>query len=447
MKKKEETKAANQPKEVTLLTSEIVQISTDRSAKDVGIFRHAHISAESIHYPNRTRLYDLYSDIELDGHLTGIINKRIDTVLNKEFSFKRKNEKDEDVQNLIESNEFRNMIRNILYSKMQGIVAFEFIPGQKFCFKVIPRKHIKPEKKVITINQSDYEGTPYEGLSNVWVIGEERDLGVLLQCCFYALIKKGNFADWAQFSEIFGQPVRVGKYDANDDGTRIQLKKALTETGGSLAIMIPKQAEFDIIDGKTSNANGELQERLKNACNNEMSIVVLGNTETTGNDNGGSNAKAKEQRKDQLEITKSDLVFVRNLLNSEKFLNILASYGYKVDGGRFEVEKDIDITILQQKAIVDTTIVGASKLPVSDDYWYETYSIAKPDNYDELKAKQEEERIAQQQQFNNQFKEVEPDNKKAFSKKEDEKIKPKNLSTWDNFRNKLADFFAQAHED
>jgi len=36
----------------------------------------------------------------------------------------------------------------------------------------------------------------------------------------------------------------------------------------------------------------------------------------------------------------------------------------------------------------------ATQVPVGDDYWYDTYGIPKPDNYDELKKKQEEDRDA-----------------------------------------------------
>lgn len=65
-----------------------------------------------------------------------------------------------------------------------------------------------------------------------------------------------------QYVEIFGQPVRIMYYDVYDTSTKQELK-ILTESGNSLAIMLPKQAEFEMKDGKTSNANGDLQKHLK----------------------------------------------------------------------------------------------------------------------------------------------------------------------------------------
>ena len=47
---------------------------------------------------------------------------------------------------------------------------------------------------------------------------------------------------------------------------------------------------------------------------------------------------------------------------------------------------------LNERVIVDMQI--ASKVPVDDDYWYETYDIPKPKNYKKLKAEQEQQRKA-----------------------------------------------------
>lgn len=441
--KKNKGTATNQPQKAQLVVQQITQISIDRTMKDVAALRSALKTAESIYYPNRSRLYDLYSDVDLDGHLTGIIEKRIKTTLNKKWCFRNNDKEVPELDKFIKTNTFRNIVKGIMQSIFWGVTGLEFEPGESVKFKAIPRKHIKPEAKVIVLNQSEQEGIPYEPISNIWVVGEDNDYGLLLKCAFYAIIKKGNFGDWAQYVEIFGQPMRIARYDAYDVKTKDQLASVLENAGSSLAIMIPKQAEFEVLDGKTSNGDGQLQERLKNACNNEMSVIILGNTETTGNDNGGSNAKATEQGKQQDEITKDDVVFVRNLLNDERFLNILKSYGLPVDGGSFEVEKDIDLTQLSTRKDIDTVICKI--VPVSDDYFYETYSIPKPDNYDELKAKMEEER---------QIKLL-PPTPNVTPAPGKPKPAPKNkldaeeydYTWWQKMRNSLADFFAAAHKD
>ena len=434
LKKKDKAPANTQ-----LVVQDIRMISIDRTMKDIGTLRTALRNAESIYYPNRTRLYDLYEDILLDGHLSGIINKRIDAVLNKSLQFIVGDKQVDGMEDFLQSEVFIEIMREIMLSKFWGLSGMEFQPGAEVEFKVIPRKHIRPESGVIVLEQSEYEGSEYKNASNIFVIGKDRDFGLLLQCSPYAIYKKGDFADWAQYVEIFGQPMRIAKYDANDLKTKMQLKQVIDEAGSSLALMIPKQAEFEVMDGKTSNGDGQLQERLKNSCNDEMSVVVLANTETTTNSNGGSNAKSKEHGKQQLEITKSDMKFLLGKLNSKKLLAIFASYGLPVAGGKFKFEKEIDIIQLAQKVVIDTQV--AEQVPIGDDYWYDTYGIPKPDNYDELKAKMVEDKKVQ---VSNEPPPIDP--KKPAQKKQprQEVVARASMSFLDKLRNNLADFFARA---
>lgn len=372
--------------------------SADRSRKDIGDWKNAVISAESTYSPSRTRLYDLYTDILQDLHLTGLMTKRIEPVLNKTLIFQNKSgQKVDAFDTLIESDTFRDICEQILLTPFWGISGLEFIPGKELEFKPIPRKHIKPKWGVIATEQSDTDGFSYVGVANLFIVGKPDDLGLLLKAAPYALLKRGNLADWGQFIEIFGQPIRVIKYDAFDRQAKVELKEVLDESGSSLALMIPKTADFEIMDGKSSNANGELQDKFKNALNDEMSIGLLGNVETTGNSNGGSNAKSKTQREEQLEITKSDIKYLVGKLNCKQFLDILKSYGYPTEGGKFIVEGELNIAVVKEQVAI-VAEVKAMGVPVEDDYIYELTGIPKPKNYNELKAKAEEKNEASKEQ-------------------------------------------------
>jgi hypothetical protein len=381
------TKGKQQP----LVVNDIRVQSVNRSNKNVNEWRNAHKAAESIHTPNRTRLYDLYEDVILDGHLTGLLSKRINSVLNKELEYLDSSGKRiTELDGLIHSMPFRQLVTLILESQFWGISGAEFIPGAELTIAAIPRKHIKPEFGIISYEQSSYtEGIPYADVSNLWIIGEPTNLGLLLQCAPYVLYKKDNMADWANYIELFGQPMRIVKYSAHDEQTKIELKQVLDEAGSALALMIPKEADFEMKDGKQSNGDGQLQERFKDSLNQEMSLVVLGNTETSTNGKTGSQAKSVVHQKQQNEITQSDLWLVTSYLNSPHFQRILQSYGYKVtNGGRFAFTKEIDVAALKERMDIDKEL--ATLIPMSDDYFYENYGVPKPDNYNELKKAQSE---------------------------------------------------------
>ncbi len=414
--------------------NEIVLRNIDRTPKTVGNWRDSHKAAESIYYPNRSRYLDLLADVVLDAHLSGIIDKRIKTTTNKTIRYVRDKQEDLNFKLLIESNEFNDMLYEALLSKAYGNTGFEFLPGADFCFKEIPRKHIKTEKKVIAINQTDYDGIPYEDLDNIWVIGKDRDLGYLLKAAFYVLLKKGNFSDWANFIEIYGQPMMVTKYDMFDEKTKIQLTNMMKEVGSSLRLSIPKQADFEVIDAKSSNGNGDLQKQFVDACNAEISVLILGATETTTSSKSSGFAQSKTQQQQQSEIIKDDIKFIRNLLNSKKFKTILSKmYGYDTSTGEFVIDEDDDVNDLLTRSQVDLAIKNGG-VPIGDDYFYDNYNIPKPADYDTMKAQAETE-------------EAEPEAEPAPAPGQPakpgttpaKKEKAQNLS--DRIRNAIADFF------
>lgn len=443
---KENTKNKTALKEnnPTYVIQDLTLVAPNRNRKDILDLKESVILAESVYYPNRVKLYDLYHDITtMDGFLRGIMQKRIDNVLNKCIKFIDKSGKEnEDLTELITSTVGRDLITKIIESKFWGVSGVEFVVGDNLQFSEIPRKHIKPEKGIISKSQySIGEVTNFviDELPFVWIIGEKKDLGLLLACSMYALYKRGNFGDWAQYVEIFGQPVRIIYYDAYDTKTRGELKTLLDQSGSSLAMMIPKQAEFEMMDGKTSNGDGKLQGTFKDACNEEMAIAILGNTETTSSSKSSGYAQSKEHGEQQNEITKSDMAFVVNMLNSDKFKTILKSYGYAVEG-KFKYDKELNVDHLKTRMEVDTFV--STKVPVGDDYWYETYGIPRPDNYEELKAKMEAEKEEAEQEPNPDATQN-PKTKKEVKQKSG-LLETKKTNLFNLMMKSLADFFDQA---
>jgi phage gp29-like protein len=203
--------------------------------------------------------------------------------------------------------------------------------------------------------------------------------------------------------------------------------------------MIPKQATFKMLDGKASNGDGKLQGGFKDACNEEMAIKILGNTETTSASKSSGYAQSKEHGEQQDEIIASDLIFVENELNSEHFLNILKSYGFDVEGGEFEYELDLNLAKLKLRMEIDFKV--SEKVPVEDDYWYDTYGIPKPKNYEALKKEMEAKKSA------NQLPAKEVDKTEKTPK---EKVAKEDLADFanptilDQFFKKMADFFDHA---
>ncbi|WP_151199715.1 hypothetical protein, partial [Flavobacterium psychrophilum] len=73
-------------KKPNIIINDLTLVSPDRSHKDIQTLKTNVLSAESVYFPNRVGLYDLYHDVvSMDGYLKGILEKRIKTVLNKKL--------------------------------------------------------------------------------------------------------------------------------------------------------------------------------------------------------------------------------------------------------------------------------------------------------------------------------------------------------------------------
>jgi Protein of unknown function (DUF935) len=385
-------KSQNATENIVVNNMPIILRSIDRQRKDIGDWWNALKVAEQPNNANRVRLYDIYATVLVDAHLAGIKEKRIASIINKEIYFEKAGKKVDELKPFTESSEFRRLLKELMNQKFWGITGVEFVPGADFTFNVIPRKHIKIESQIITKEQYDLSGVSYEDVPHLWVIGERDDFGLLLQCTPLVMWKKATMGDWAQYIEIFGQPVIIAKYDGFNEKTKIELNQMMEEAGSSLRMQMPKGVDFQMLDGKTSNGNGDLQQKFVDHCNQELSVMVLGATGTTNAEQGSGYAQSKTHAKQQQEILKADMIDMKNLLNSQHFIDILKSYGLPVDGGAFCFEQDADIYEMQAKLSIVTQV--AKMEPVSADYIYEISNVPKPENYDALKEEMKNNKVA-----------------------------------------------------
>jgi hypothetical protein len=367
------------------VTSRLMIRSTDRSPKDRGTLRRAHIAAESVYYPNNSRLIDVFEDALLDGHLFGIIKKRISQVVNKKLVCRdAKGEQRKDLDKLCRSKPLKDIMRQIMWAKMYGINGLEFVPGKNISFNLIPKKHIKRKTQKITFEQTGLdEGIDYSDLSNVWILGEPGDLGLLLVCGYIVMLKKGVVSDWAQYIEIFGTPAIILKYKGYNTQAELAAKKILDNIGNSMRMAVPEEMDIKFEDGKLANGDGKLQETFRQACNEELSVVVLGNTETTGHGKNGTGAKSQTHALQQLELIKDDMDDLVDALNSDHFMNILRSYGYDVEGCEFFFDIETDINFLSDLMDVVKELLDRG-LPVPKKWLYDTFGIPMPKDGEEV---------------------------------------------------------------
>lgn len=94
--------------------------------------------------------------------------------------------------------------------------------------------------------------------------------------------------DWAIFTQTYGQPVRIGKFQSgasNED--KATLFRAVANIAGDCAAIVPEGMSIEFVEAKNVSAGGDLYERRADWLDRQISKAVLGQTGTTDGKQGG----------------------------------------------------------------------------------------------------------------------------------------------------------------
>lgn len=148
------------------------------------------------------------------------------------------------------------------------------------------------------------------------------------------LFKNYSVGDLAEFLEIYGIPVRIGKYPSGaSEKEKMTLLRALVGIGHNAAGIIPSGMELDFLDAATGDPKAF--ELMLNWCERTQSKVILGGTLTSGADGKSStNALGNVHNEVRKDLRDSDIrqvcsTITRDLLYPLAVLNGLAPDGMR----------------------------------------------------------------------------------------------------------------------
>ena len=366
-KKKTATANAGTKSRERLVIHQIVVKAPQRKVYDVGNWRTALSSADN----GRTKqLYDLLDDIMIDGVLSDAVQKRIDAVTNSELTFQNADgEEVEEIALLMDTTAWEELLTEIMKKKIYGRSGVEMTFNDGFNVEPIPAKHINLKNRTILRQDTDETGIPYEGDSQLLILGKDRDFGLLLKAAPYAIYKRGGFGDWSQWIELFGMPQRIGKYNTYDPESRKLLEEAFEKAGSAPYVVIPKEADVETKDGGTGS--GASYNEFRQANNEEMLITILGQTMTTMQGEKGARSLGEVHKEVEEGKNKSDLRYVQRVLN-QKVLPMLEARGYPVTGGKFVFPK------AAEQLSVAEVVQLSDIMDIPQSYLHEKYSIPVP---------------------------------------------------------------------
>jgi phage gp29-like protein len=126
-----------------------------------------------------------------------------------------------------------------------------------------------------------------------------------------------NYAlkDWASFLDVYGMPIRVGKYHPSaTPEERRKLLQAVMQIASDAAAIIPESMLIEFLEAKGAGSGTSTPfEQMGRYCNQQLSKAILGQTMTV--ESGGSLAQAQVHNQIRLDILQDDARQLANTLN------------------------------------------------------------------------------------------------------------------------------------
>ena len=178
--------------------------------------------------------------------------------------------------------------------------------------------------------------------------------GVLRVVGWMYLLKNYALKDCAAFNEVFGMPLRLGKYDPGASAAdREALIRAIRGLGSDAAGVISKSTEIEFVEAASRlSGNANPYQTLAEFCNREMSKAVLGQTLTTDTAGAtGTYSAARVHAQVRRDLVEADAQTLAVTLR-EQLLRPLVGFNFGWDRPcpwfRFKLTEEEDLKTLSE---------------------------------------------------------------------------------------------------
>lgn len=149
------------------------------------------------------------------------------------------------------------------------------------------------------------------------------------------LFKSFALKDWVEFAEVYGLPIRVGKYQpgATDQQIR-ELLRAVSQISRDAAAVVPSSMTMDFVT-PSGSPGPDVFERLAEYLDKQISKAVLGQTATTDSEGGGLGGSGREHNDVRSDIERADAKQLAATINRDLVRPIIDLNFPAVPGGAY----------------------------------------------------------------------------------------------------------------
>lgn len=240
--------------------------------------------------------------LEKDAHLLGETGKRENAILNVEFTVSPATDsaRDQDIADFVsrylaDQTDWPDVQVAMQEAVGRGFAAMEIMwdmsLGQvvPFSFEPLESKRFLFHDAQGVLSRTPLlitDENPMGGAIPAWKVlmhryggktGNATRSGVYRVCAWMFLFKNYAIKDWAVFCEVYGMPLRLGKYSSNaSEDDKAALIHAISTLGSDAAGIISKSTEIEFVETTKSTSSAGLYKLLAQFCNSEMSKAILG---------------------------------------------------------------------------------------------------------------------------------------------------------------------------
>ena len=269
----------------------------------------------------------------------------------------------------------RNVVEDITWVHPKKIFWDSIDDAIKITTREYPQGIPLPDNKFIVHKYKAKSGHPSRA-------------GVLRIVSWMYLFKNYDLKDWVSFCEVFGMPLRLGKYDASaSDADKAALMEAIIQLGTDAAGIVPSTTTIEFIESN-KQSSAEIYEKLARYCDEQMSKAVLGQT-LTSDSGSGSYAQSKTHNEVRKDLTAADANALENTLRRDLIRPLVEfnfGYGTPIPTLQFQTE---DADDLKETSEIYRTLACDMGLEIPKRHLYKKFGIPKPEHGEPVTQRQQ----------------------------------------------------------
>lgn len=350
------------------------------------------------------RQMELFEEMEeKDPHLASQLQTRKLAVSGLEWEIQPYSEQEQDKeialfveQVLNDLENFDEIIVDILDSIGKGISFSELDwDYEKDHYTIKDIRWIHPKKfywdsitdEIKVRTKESPEGTPLP--ENKFIVhkykarsGHPSRQGILRVVAWMYLFKNYDVKDWVSFCEVFGMPLRLGKYEASaSDADKNKLMEAIINLASDAAGIIPSNTSIEFIESNKT-ATVDIYEKLARYCDEQMSKAILGQT-LTADSGGGSYAQGKVHNDVRHDLTVADARALKTTIRRD-VIRPLVEFNFGTEASIPYIIFDVGDTDDSKELAGIYETLGKMGLKIPSSFLYQKFAIPKPEENEEI---------------------------------------------------------------